>query len=155
MRAPADTGCRGVPRWAGLFCTLHRYGQCPHRTCHQRTSCGLRGAWSPLRSTVVLANVKRAMSGRYHAFKQSKYARRYLAEAQYRFNRRFGLSEMRPRLMRAMMLCSPWLESNLRTCLVPYDNIEHRLWRLNIARNVMQDVYQQLMLKTSEYRRCN
>ena len=77
----------------------------------RRAACEVSGArWV----NVVLANVKRAMSGRYHAFKQSKYARRYLAEAQYRFNRRFRLAEMLPRLMRAMMLCSPWPESNLR-----------------------------------------
>ena len=77
----------------------------------RRASCEVVGArWV----NVVLANVKRAISGRYHAFKQSKYARRYLAEAQYRFNRRFRLAEMLPRLMRAMMLCSPWPEPNLR-----------------------------------------
>jgi hypothetical protein len=39
----------------------------------------------------VLSNVKRAISGRYHAIKHTKYARRYLAEAAYRFNRRFRL----------------------------------------------------------------
>ncbi len=77
----------------------------------RRASCEVVGArWV----NVVLANVKRAISGRYHAFKQSKYAWRYLAEAQYRFNRRFRLAEMLPRLMRAMMLCSPWPEPNLR-----------------------------------------
>lgn len=76
-----------------------------------RAACEARGArWV----NVVLANVKRAISGRYHAFKQGKYARRYLAEAQYRFNRRFHLAEMLPRLMRAMMLCNPWPELTLR-----------------------------------------
>lgn len=80
-------------------------------TAGRRASCEVRGArWV----NVVLANVKRAISGRYHAFKQAKYARRYLAEAQYRFNRRFRLAEMLPRLMRAMMLCSPWAEPRLR-----------------------------------------
>lgn len=77
----------------------------------RRAACEARGArWV----NVILANVKRAMSGRYHAFKQGKYARRYLAEAQYRFNRRFRLAEMLPRLMRAMMLCNPWPEPALR-----------------------------------------
>src|SRR5699024_8757209 len=62
----------------------------------QRAACEVRGArWV----NVVLDNVKRAISGRYHAFKQAKDARRYLAEAQYRFNRRFRLAEMLPRLM--------------------------------------------------------
>lgn len=76
-----------------------------------RAACQISGArWV----NVVLANVKRAISGRYHAFKKDKYARRYLAEAQYHFNRRFRLAEMVPRLMRAMMLCSPWPEPALR-----------------------------------------
>lgn len=77
----------------------------------RRAACEVAGArWV----NVVLANAKRAISGCYHAFKQAKYARRYLAEAQYRFNRRFRLAAMLPRLMRAMMLCSPWPEPKLR-----------------------------------------
>jgi ISXO2-like transposase domain len=62
----------------------------------------------------VLSNVKRAIDGTYHALKQAKYARRYLAEAAYRFNRRFRLAEMPPRLARAMMLCAPCPERSLR-----------------------------------------
>lgn len=30
--------------------------------------------------SVLLSNVKRSINGRYHAIKQAKYARRYLAE---------------------------------------------------------------------------
>ncbi len=63
---------------------------------------------------VVMGNVKRAISGCYHAVRQAKYARRYLAEAAYRFNRRFRLAEMLPRLVRAMVLCKPWPEPRLR-----------------------------------------
>ncbi|WP_043795515.1 transposase, partial [Rhodanobacter sp. OR87] len=63
---------------------------------------------------VVLGNVKRAISGCYHAMRQAKYARRYLAEAAYRFNRRFRLAELLPRLARAMTLCKPWPETKLR-----------------------------------------
>jgi hypothetical protein len=59
-------------------------------------------------------NVERAISGSYHAIRQGKYARRYLAEAAYRFNRRFRLREMLPRLARAMMLCKPHAEPVLR-----------------------------------------
>ena len=59
-------------------------------------------------------NVERAISGSYHAIRQGKYARRYLAEAAYRFNRRFRLREMLPRLARAMMLCKPPAEPVLR-----------------------------------------
>ena len=39
----------------------------------------------------VLGNLKRALSGTYHSFNFAKYARRYLAEFAYRFNRRFNL----------------------------------------------------------------
>lgn len=45
---------------------------------------------------VLLANVKRAISDSYHVFRQAKYARRYLAEAAYRLNRRFHLAAMLP-----------------------------------------------------------
>ncbi|AJQ86274.1 hypothetical protein XOCgx_0657 [Xanthomonas oryzae pv. oryzicola] len=63
---------------------------------------------------VVLGNLKRAISGVYHAIAQGKYARRYLAEAAYRFNRRFRLPEMLPRLATAMMRCKPCPEPVLR-----------------------------------------
>ncbi|MDE1886429.1 MAG: IS1595 family transposase [Xanthomonadaceae bacterium] len=76
-----------------------------------RAACEARGArWV----NVLLANVKRAISGSYHAIRQGKYARRYLAEAAYRFNRRFRLRELLPRLARAMMLCAPCAEPSLR-----------------------------------------
>jgi hypothetical protein len=39
----------------------------------------------------VLGNLKTALSGIHHAFDFDKYGTRYLAEAQYRFNRRFDL----------------------------------------------------------------
>jgi transposase-like protein len=63
---------------------------------------------------IVLSNLKRALGGCYHAIGHAKYARRYLAEAAYRFNRRFRLSQMVPRLARAMMLCKPCAEPSLR-----------------------------------------
>lgn len=63
---------------------------------------------------VLLSNVKRAIGGTYHAIKQAKYARRYLGEAAYRFNRRFRLREFVPRLLRAMVLCKPCPEPLLR-----------------------------------------
>ena len=37
------------------------------------------------------SNLKTAMSGAYHSIKFAKYAHRYLAEFQYRFNRRFDM----------------------------------------------------------------
>jgi transposase-like protein len=65
-------------------------------------------------ANTLLSNVKRAIDGCYHAIKHAKYAQRYLAEAAYRFNRRFRLDEMLPRLLRAVMLCEPCPERALR-----------------------------------------
>lgn len=56
---------------------------------------------------VVLGNLKTALSGTHHAFKFAKYARRYLAEVQYRFNRRFDLGAMVPRLANAVAQTKP------------------------------------------------
>jgi len=54
-----------------------------------------------------LGNLKRALGGTYHAFDFAKYAHRYLAEAQYRFNRRFNLASILARLLRAACVTSP------------------------------------------------
>jgi len=48
----------------------------------------------------VLGNVKNALHGTYHALKP-KYLQRYLSEFCYRFNRRFRLDELIPRLIYA------------------------------------------------------
>jgi ribosomal protein L37AE/L43A len=48
-----------------------------------------------------LGNLKTAYCGTYHAFAFAKYAHRYLAEVQYRFNRRFDLSSVLKRLITA------------------------------------------------------
>lgn len=55
----------------------------------------------------LLGNLKTALSGTYHAFDFVKYAHRYLAEAQYRFNRRFNLASILVRLLRAASTTSP------------------------------------------------
>ena len=55
------------------------------------------------RVNTVLSNLKTAISGTYHAFKLAKYADRYLAEVQYRFNRRFDLTPILARLVRAVV----------------------------------------------------
>ena len=99
----------------GLFC-FRRFADAGHahtvlEAGGGRAACEIRGArWI----NVLLGNLKRAISGSYRAIRQSKYARRYLAEAVYRFNRRFRLSAMLPRLARAMMLCKPHPEPTLR-----------------------------------------
>ena len=55
----------------------------------------------------LLGNLKTAITGTYHAIKFQKYAQRYLAEAQYRFNRRFDLKSILPRLLRAAVKTKP------------------------------------------------
>lgn len=56
---------------------------------------------------VLLGNLKTALSGTYHAFNFRKYGHRYLAEVQYRFNRRSDLASMIPRLAVALVRASP------------------------------------------------
>ena len=55
----------------------------------------------------LLGTLKTALTGTYHAFDFAKYADRYLAEAQYRFNRRFNLASILARLLRAASTTSP------------------------------------------------
>ncbi|MBC7293895.1 MAG: IS1595 family transposase [Thermoleophilia bacterium] len=62
----------------------------------------------------LLGNLKTAFSGTYHAFDFAKYAHRYLAEVQYRFNRRFDLSVILDRLLRASSVTSPHPERIIR-----------------------------------------
>jgi ISXO2-like transposase domain/Transposase zinc-ribbon domain len=63
---------------------------------------------------IVIGNLKTAITGTYHAFKFKKYADRYLAEYQYRFNRRFDLRSLASRIIRAAAHCKPTPERSLR-----------------------------------------
>jgi hypothetical protein len=51
----------------------------------------------------LLGNLKMAIGGIYHAFAFAKYAHRYLAEFQYRFNRRFDAKTLLHRLLAALV----------------------------------------------------
>ncbi|CAH1387824.1 hypothetical protein NTGM5_70114 [Candidatus Nitrotoga sp. M5] len=62
----------------------------------------------------VLANLKTAISGTYHAFDFRKYADRYLAEVQYRFNRRFDHGTILKRLVRAAVITTSYPEAVIR-----------------------------------------
>lgn len=55
----------------------------------------------------MLGNLKTAFAGTYHAFDYAKYAHRYLAEFAYRFNRRYDLAAMVPRLIATASRTSP------------------------------------------------
>jgi hypothetical protein len=56
---------------------------------------------------ILLGHLKTSLSGTDHAFNFRKYGHRYLAEAQYRFNRRFDLAALVPRLARAAIDANP------------------------------------------------
>lgn len=62
----------------------------------------------------LLGNLKTAMNGTYHGFDCAKYASRYLAEMQYRFNRRFDLRTMFSRLLFAAVKTGKRTEDWLR-----------------------------------------
>ena len=62
----------------------------------------------------LLGNLKSAFAGTYHSFDFAKYAHRYLAEVQYRFNRRFDLSTILTRLLHASAVTKPHPERRLR-----------------------------------------
>lgn len=57
----------------------------------------------------ILGNVKNSMTGTYHAFRQ-KHIPRYLAEFQYRFNRRFDLSSLLSRFVYVAVRTPPMPE---------------------------------------------
>jgi transposase-like protein len=63
---------------------------------------------------VALSNLKRSLDAVYHHFCFFKYADRYLAEFSWRFNRRFHLKALIPRLLVAGVHTSPWPERRLR-----------------------------------------
>jgi ribosomal protein L37AE/L43A len=89
-----------------------------HVTCHHRIIVGSGRAavqhpefrWV----NTILGNLKTAIAGTYHAFDFAKYATRYLAEVQYRFNRRFELRAILGRLTHAAVATVPWPERKIR-----------------------------------------
>ena len=65
-----------------------------------------------------IANLKTPIRGTYHHFDFEKYGRRYLAEAQYRVNRRFELHTLVDRLLGTCARTAPCPERWLRLGLV-------------------------------------
>jgi len=61
-----------------------------------------------------ISNAKTAITGTYHHFNFDKYRHRYLAEAQYRVNRRFDLASLVGRLAHACVGTAPCPERWLR-----------------------------------------
>ena len=79
---------------------------CEHKP--RVTGGGKSGCETPGLSWVntILGNVKRSLDGTYHAF-APHYAARYLAEFQYRFNRRYELAALPQRLLTAAATALP------------------------------------------------
>ncbi len=61
----------------------------------------------------ILGNIKSALRGTDHAIRP-KYAQRYLAEFEYRFNRRFDLPDIIPRLVYVALRTPPMPERMLK-----------------------------------------
>lgn len=66
-----------------------------------------------------ISNVKTAIRGTYHHFDFAKYRHRYLAEVQYRINRRFDLPSLVGRLLHTCARTGPCPERWLRLAEVP------------------------------------
>ena len=62
----------------------------------------------------LLGNLKTAITGTYHAFNFAKYAHRYLAEFQFRFNHRFDMKTILRHLLSALVAAPPSCERALR-----------------------------------------
>ena len=96
--------------------------QLPRLRCvHERIVCG--GGKASVEEpeffwvNTVLGNVKSALRSTYHSIKP-KHAQRYLAEFQYRFNRRYDLSTMMTRLTWVALRTPPMPEKLLRMAYV-------------------------------------
>lgn len=62
----------------------------------------------------MLGNLKMSINGTYHSISHHKYAHRYLAEFAYRFNRRYDLTTILPRLLFALVNFKPTPLTKLR-----------------------------------------
>ena len=89
-------GCFGAVRHAGCFHQPFVTGSGPASARHPALT------WV----NTILGNIKRSLHGTYHHL-SSKHLPRYLAEFSYRFNRRFSLSEMFPRLAFVALRTAP------------------------------------------------
>ncbi len=61
----------------------------------------------------ILGNIKTAISGTFHAIRE-RYAPRYLAEFEYRFNRRFKMADMIQRLTYVSLRSAPKTYASLK-----------------------------------------
>ncbi len=99
---PAFTPC---PMRSACFSAVTKAG-CTHTAI--KTGSGAKAAKHPRFKWVntVLGNIKAAMVGTYRAVRE-KHVPRYLAEFEYRFNRRYRLEAMIPRLAYVSLRTAP------------------------------------------------
>ena len=83
-------------------------------TLHRQLGISYNAAWR-MRHKLMQVMMERdnALCGTYHAVRP-KYAQRYLAEFEYRFNRRFDLPEIIPRLVCVALRTPPMPERLLK-----------------------------------------
>ena len=105
-------GTRVRLRWVGLLSWRHRSG-CVHEPVV--VGSGRAAVERPEFRWVntILGNIKNALRGTYHAIRP-KYAQRYLSEFEYRFNRRFDLPDIIPRLVYVALRTPPMPEKLLK-----------------------------------------
>jgi hypothetical protein len=66
----------------------------------------------------LIGKIKTALTGTYHAVKFAKYGYRYLAEVQFRFNRRYDMRAMLGCLLKALVATSRQPENGIRVAEV-------------------------------------
>jgi ribosomal protein L37AE/L43A len=90
---------------------------CSHEVIIHGT--GKQSAQHPrfLAINTLLGNLKMWMNTTFRGFKTGHYAMRYMAEFQYRFNRRFDLAALMPRLLHACAGQPPTTELALRAAM--------------------------------------
>lgn len=66
----------------------------------------------------LIGNIKTALTGTYHAVRFAKYGWRYLAEVQFRFNRRYDMRAMLGCLLRALVAIPAQPEHEIRVAEV-------------------------------------
>jgi len=100
-----DPACEVVSDGLRCFAAIADAG-CTHRV--MKTGSGPKAVQTPAFKWVntALGNIKSALTGTYRAI-SSKHVPRYLAEFEYRFNRRFDLKAMIPRLATASVKTQP------------------------------------------------
>jgi ISXO2-like transposase domain len=116
-RRSLDPGCEVVSDGLACFAAVVEAG-CRHEVI--KTGSGAAAARTPAFKWVntALGNIKAAITGTYRSISR-KHVPRYLAEFEYRFNRRYDLAAMLPRLTKAAAQTPPMPYRLLKLAEVP------------------------------------